>query len=100
MGQGRFWRETGNFAVSGRKPKSCRAIYLRACFEEMGSQQLSILFTQAVVNSSPSYIWMLIVRSPAGEVAAGKAGGYGAKGKICTEMDARQWHTQIILQRW
>lgn len=88
------------FCSKWEETKSCRSIYLRACFEEMGAQQVSILCTWAVVSSSPSYIRMLIVRSPAGEVAEVKAGGYGAKGKICTEVDARQWHTQIILQRW
>lgn len=100
MDWGRFWRETGNFAISGRKTKSYRSICLRASFEEMGAQQVSILFTWRVVSSSPSHIWMLLVGSPAGEIAAVKAGGYGAKGKICMEVAARQWRTQIILQRW
>lgn len=75
MGEGRFWRETGSFAISGRKTKSCRSIYLSTCFEEMGAQQVFILRTWAAVSSSPSYIRMIVVGSPAGEVAAVKAGG-------------------------
>lgn len=77
VGRGRFWRETGNFAINGRKTKSYRSIYLRACFEEMGTLQISILYTWAVVSSSPSYVQMLFVGSPAGEMVAVKAGGYG-----------------------